>query len=99
MHIRPQTESEVGPFRALRDHPDAFGASYEEGLARPLSVDLDQIRAAAASPDDRILGAFAGERDDKMVGMVDFKRESGAKFRHRGYIWGITPRRRRAARG
>ncbi|HKB49055.1 MAG TPA: GNAT family N-acetyltransferase, partial [Ktedonobacterales bacterium] len=47
------------------------------------------IRAAIASPDDRILGAFAGERNNELVGMVGFKRESGAKNRHRGYIWGM----------
>jgi ribosomal protein S18 acetylase RimI-like enzyme len=94
MRIRSLAESEAEPFRALRlralrDHPDAFGASYEEGRARPLSYYLDQIRAAVTSPDDCILGAFAGEQEDELVGMVGFKRESGAKVRHRGYIWGM----------
>lgn len=48
---------------------------------------VEQLRAAAASPDDRIFGAF--DDSGALVGMVGFRRESSAKVHHRAYIWGM----------
>ncbi len=92
MNIRSLVEGDATSFRALRlralrDHPDAFGASYEEGVARPEQMYVEQLRAAAASPDDRIFGVF--DDSGALVGMVGFRRETFAKVRHRGYIWGM----------
>ena len=91
MQIRPLAEADATAFRevrlrALHDHPDAFGASYEEGLARPDSAYVDQLRTADASPDQRIFGAFD---DTALVGMVGFFRATYAKTRHHGTIWGM----------
>ena len=71
-------------FRALRDHPDAFGSSYEE--AANLSVE-ETAERLKSSPDALILGAF--DAAGKLVGMVGFYREKGVKKRHKGVIWGM----------
>jgi ribosomal protein S18 acetylase RimI-like enzyme len=91
-HIRQLTEADAEIYypvrlRALRDEPDAFGASYEEALARPLSATAERLRAQVASGESFTLGAFDGDGEgDPLVGMVTFTRESPAKFRHRGDI-------------
>jgi RimJ/RimL family protein N-acetyltransferase len=92
MEIRELTESDAAAFRALRlralrDHPDAFAQTYDDAAARPPESYAEQLQAAAASPDDCILGAFDAE--GTLVGMVGFRREIYAKVRHRGYIWGM----------
>lgn len=91
MEIRELTEADTTPYlalrlRALRDHPDAFGASYDEEAAHPIEHTVERLRAAAASPDDFILGAFD---DGILVGMVGFRRATYAKVRHQGFIWGM----------
>lgn len=91
MEIRELTEADTTPYlalrlRALRDHPDAFGASYDEEAARPVEYTVERLRAAAASPDDFILGAFD---DGTLVGMVGLRRATFAKVRHHGFIWGM----------
>jgi RimJ/RimL family protein N-acetyltransferase len=93
MEIRPLAEAEAAIYRelrlrALREHPDAFGASYDEGAARPVASYAEQLRAASVEgAQEHILGAF--EADGALVGIVGFRRETHAKTRHRGYIWGM----------
>ncbi len=71
--------------RALRDEPDAFGTSYEEALAHPLSDTVERFRSQAANADNFTLGAFDGD-GRQLLGMVSFWRDTGSKFRHRGAI-------------
>jgi ribosomal protein S18 acetylase RimI-like enzyme len=68
--------------RMLRDHPDAFGSSYEEALARPLETFAERLR----EPENWTLGAFEGEQ---LLGSVGLRREAGAKDRHKAMIWGM----------
>jgi len=87
--IRTLTEEDAETFRhvrlqALRDHPNAFGASYEDAAAMP----IDQLRARmAGSGTDFILGAF----DDRgeLAGTAGFRRETSSKMRHKGIVWGM----------
>ncbi len=87
MEIRALHEADAETYhsirlRALRDEPEAFGTSYEEGKARPFSYYLQRLRAAAEG-DSFILGAsFNG----KLVGMVSWHRGQVSKERHKGYI-------------
>ena len=72
--------------RALKEHPDAFGSSYEAESAAPVEAAAERLRLNAESQDSFTLGAYRG-RD--LVGMVGFYQESREKTRHRGNIWGM----------
>jgi len=67
--------------RALREHPDAFGMSYEESKDLP----LEDSAARLQHKESFILGAFDGE----LIGMVGCFRYEALKARHRAIIWGV----------
>jgi RimJ/RimL family protein N-acetyltransferase len=87
--IRVLTKEDVNRYwpirlRALKEHPEAFAASYEESVNRT----MEQVaRRLMASDDQFILGAF--DTDGQLVGMVGFIRESLRKMRHKAMIWGM----------
>ena len=61
------TEADAEPFwrvrlRALRDHPDLFGMSYEEVRDRPLAEVAADLRTRYTGRDSVILGAFLGSQ-------------------------------------
>ena len=90
MVIRELTETDVPAFwelrlRALRDHPDAFGMSYEEQRDTPLAAIAERFRTSYSTPSSFILGAFA----DGLVGMVGCFGERSAKVRHKASLWGV----------
>jgi ribosomal protein S18 acetylase RimI-like enzyme len=62
---------------ALREHPDAFGASYEAVAGREDSYFADAVERLA------IFGAFAME-SGRQIGLAAFARHEGAKLMHRG---------------
>ncbi|MBP1974643.1 GNAT family N-acetyltransferase [Cohnella thailandensis] len=69
--------------RAIREHPESFGASYEEEK----ELSMDAVRARFPSSEDGFaLGAF--ERNE-LVGMVGLSREKRRKLRHKAMIWGM----------
>ena len=70
----------------LRDQPEAFGSSYQETLARPPQVRLEQFQQNVAKPDKCIIGAWA---NGKLVGVAGLRREEGMKERHKAGIWGV----------
>jgi RimJ/RimL family protein N-acetyltransferase len=85
--IRPLSPDDFGlfwPLRllALRESPQAFGASYEESKNLPPE---EAIRRLSPKDGGFVLGAFAPE----LVGVTGFVRHDYAKGRHKGTIWGV----------
>jgi nucleoside-diphosphate-sugar epimerase/ribosomal protein S18 acetylase RimI-like enzyme len=68
--------------RGLREHPESFGASYEEDAALPMEC----VRARLEGTSQRVLGAFDGER---LVGVAGLWRETGRKQAHKAHVWGM----------
>lgn len=81
--------------RALREHPDAFGSSYEETVSQPPDELARRMRPDPARPYNFVLGAF----DPALAGMIGFYRESSLKMRHKGGIWGMYVAREAQGRG
>jgi ribosomal protein S18 acetylase RimI-like enzyme len=69
---------------ALREHPTAFGSSYEEEVNRSLSVTASRL--SPPDSDNFTLGAFVG---DKLVGTVGLGTNRRPKMGHIGIIWGM----------
>ena len=72
--------------RALRDHPEAYGRSYEETRDTPLAEVRRRFAADWASADAVVVGAFAGGR---LVGIVGLRRHEPRRERHKAMIWGV----------
>jgi RimJ/RimL family protein N-acetyltransferase len=89
--IRPTCESDTAAYRdlrleALRTHPEAFGADYEESLARPIERWQQNTRDGAGTD----LGiTYVAEAAGALVGMTGIYRDSGLKMRHCANIWGV----------
>ncbi len=85
LQVRRLGASDAAAFQALRLsglrlHPDAFGSSWEEEIARP----LERTAEALAS------GFVAGcEQDGVLVGIGGLRIGHSVKTRHRGGIWGV----------
>ena len=91
LDIRPLAEADADDFvrlrlRALKEHPEAFGSSYEEERIRPSGEVAAPLRRPTDAPDDFTLGAF---REGQLVGIASFSREIGQKVRHRGAVRGM----------
>ena len=86
--------------RSVKEHPEAFLASFEEESARTIEEDRRRLAEKEDRDDDLILAAFD---DGKAVGMLGILRLSGhrAKGRHKALIWGmyVAPEARRRGLG
>jgi ribosomal protein S18 acetylase RimI-like enzyme len=69
--------------RALREHPEAFVAVYENEAALPMEHFADRIAPSACS---RVFGGFVG---DVLSGIIGISRQVAPKLRHRANIWGM----------
>ncbi len=87
--IRPLTAADAAAYRplrlqALRDHPEAFGASHEDEAARSLEMTAKRLDGG---PLNCVFGAFAG---DELVGTAGFVvPDRSAKSRHKGLLVGV----------
>jgi RimJ/RimL family protein N-acetyltransferase len=93
VEIHPLRPGEPDQYReirleALRLHPEAFGASFDDEAARPLAF-FEQLLTANT--------IFGGYVDDALMGTAGFMPETSAKRLHKSHLWGMYVRR--AARG
>jgi ribosomal protein S18 acetylase RimI-like enzyme len=65
---------------ALRLHPEAFGASFEDEAARPLTDFAQRLTTNA------IFGGFVGQA---LMGTAGFMPEVGVKRMHKAHLWGV----------
>lgn len=72
--------------RALKDHPDAFGASWESYAGRSEAETLEHFTSRQDSR-NQVWGAFSTDGD--LLGTVGLFCDSGAKMAHRAHIWGM----------
>ena len=92
MDIRALVEAEAADFWALRlralcEHPEAFGQSFEEAQATPIDKVARRLRDENSAPDNYILGAF--DAVGQLCGTVGLRRERLRKMRHKAFIWGM----------
>jgi ribosomal protein S18 acetylase RimI-like enzyme len=85
--VRVLTEADTAAFqamrlRALKEHPEAFGSSFEAEVG----MALEQFAKFLSSPDSPWFGAF---RDDQLLGVAGLMRSQGTKTRHRAMISGM----------
>jgi RimJ/RimL family protein N-acetyltransferase len=89
LSVRILTESDAAELWALRlealeSEPNAFGSSPDEHRQTTPEGLASMLRSMA--PDSFVVGAFV---DGRLRGMAGFSRETRAKTRHRGRIWGV----------
>lgn len=72
---------------ALREHPHAFGAGYEETLAHP-----DTYWQKRMQMDDEWDALYLAEYGGKLIGMTGIHRDSGKKGQHAALVWGVYVR-------
>ena len=70
--------------RALREHPEAFGAAWEE--EQQTAEEIATRLRTEATPESFTLGAFAGQT---LVGIVSFRRWTQVKLRHSSSLSGM----------
>lgn len=97
MDIRILTEKDADLYfalrlRALKEEPEAFGASYEETRVMP-RIEIET--RLECSDNAFVFGAF----DSELVGMIGFFRRKGIKARHKGCVWGMYTVKEARGRG
>jgi len=86
MLIRDLTGDDAVAFRAVRlralkDHPEAYGAAYEDEINIPLEQTIERLNQPTI--ERFMMGAFL---DDELVGTIAGNRESRHNSRHRAFI-------------
>ena len=86
--IRPLDPAEPELYReirleALRLHPDAFGAAFEDEAARPLTFFEQRLSGNVI---------FGGFRGAELLGTAGFMPETGVKREHKAHLWGMYVR-------
>jgi RimJ/RimL family protein N-acetyltransferase len=83
--IRPLCPDDAASWRvirleALRLHPEAFSASFEDEAARPLAAFAERIAGNTI---------FGGFWDQELLGTAGFMIQAGLKRAHKGILWGM----------
>lgn len=68
----------------LRDHPEAFGASWEDEADKPLAWFAERLEASV------VFGGWSA--DSTLVGVAGLMVPVAAKLRHKGVLWGMFVR-------
>lgn len=89
LEIRPLKRDDAdmyGPvrLRALKEEPESFGESYEEGCERTIESIAEMLDRDCN--DSFVLGAFV---NDELAGTVGCVRRDRLKIRHQAQIWGM----------
>ena len=82
--------------RGLKEHPDAFGSTYERESAYTMEFVAERLRLTAGSPNNFTLGAY---RQEELLGVVTFRRIDGQREQHRGNILGMYVRSEEQGKG
>ncbi|HEX2907228.1 MAG TPA: GNAT family N-acetyltransferase [Phototrophicaceae bacterium] len=87
MEVRTLTENDAAAYltvrlRSLQEHPEAFGASYDEEQGMP----LEKVAALLTSADSPTFGAFM---DGALVGIATLWRYPRVKTHHRAMLTGM----------
>lgn len=90
MLIRKLTTDDIDQYyelrlQALQHNPEVFGSTYE----REINYSSERILAHLEPIDNEqfIIGAFDAEQ--KLIGIVSFRRERSPKMRHKGVVYGM----------
>jgi RimJ/RimL family protein N-acetyltransferase len=84
--------------RGLKAHPDSFGQSYEEALAKGPSQHDVLLQGTRAAEGDFLLGAYASA-GTQLVGIVGLLRNASDKQRHKAAVIGMYVAPEAAGRG
>lgn len=105
MEIRQLGAADVELYRAVRlrsvrEHPEAFLASFEEESARTVEEDRQRLADKEGRDDDLIFAAMQGEAPVGLIGVFRLSPHR-AKGRHKAMIWGmyVAPEARRTGVG
>lgn len=86
--IRPTREADTEAYRelrlrALRDHPEVYGADYAESAARPPTYWQERMRFGTGGPQGIV---YVAETAGALVGITGLLCEESVKQRHAGYL-------------
>jgi ribosomal protein S18 acetylase RimI-like enzyme len=89
LKVRRLEPNDVASYRdirleGLKNHPEAFSASWETESARPTSWWVERLEA------NIVLGGWID--GSPLAGVVGFRMHGGAKVRHKGVLWGMYVR-------
>ncbi|MEM5457641.1 GNAT family protein [Paraburkholderia phytofirmans] len=84
--------------RGLKAHPDSFGQSYEEALAKGASQHEAMLKDSRAAEGDFLLGAYASA-GTPLIGVVGLIRNPSDKQRHKAAVIGMYVAPEAAGRG
>ncbi|MFM0732995.1 GNAT family protein [Paraburkholderia sediminicola] len=84
--------------RGLKAHPESFGQSYEEAVARGAPQHDTMLQGARAAEGDFLLGAYASA-DTPLIGVVGLLRNQRDRERHKAAVIGMYVAPEAAGRG